>query len=66
MSDQIKLLTARGIARHFGLPVSWIITEADAGRLPHLRIGQRRLFNTEAVRQTLLRAASRLPKEVDP
>ncbi len=63
MNDTQQLLTARGIARHFGLPLDWIVKKADAGQLPHLRVGRRRLFNAEAVRQALLRAASELPKE---
>jgi hypothetical protein len=63
-SDEI-LLTARGIARRFGIPVTWIMVEAEAGRLPHLCIGRLRLFNTKAVRQALLRAAAFPPKETD-
>jgi hypothetical protein len=63
METNEKLLTTRGIARHFGLPFDWVIAEAKAGRLPHLRAGKRRLFNVDAVLQALLEAAARLPKE---
>jgi len=65
MNTNKQLLTTRGIARHFGLPVAWVVTEADAGRLPHLKVGRRRLFSTVAVHQALLKAASLLPKETD-
>jgi len=63
METKEKLLTTRGIARHFGLPVEWVIAEAKAGRLPHLRAGRQRLFNVDAVLQALLEAATRLPEE---
>ena len=66
MKNTNQLLTARGIARHFGLPFDWVISEADAGRLPQLRIGRRLLFNVDAVREALLRAASQQPKELEP
>ena len=36
-----------------GLPVSWLKSEADAGRIPHIRAGRRRFFNVEAVAKVL-------------
>lgn len=40
-----------------GVPKAWLKREADAGRLPCLRVGRRRLFAPEAVRAELERRA---------
>ncbi|QDV88998.1 hypothetical protein RAS2_00570 [Phycisphaerae bacterium RAS2] len=47
-----------------GLPVAWLRAEADAGRIPCLRVGRRRLFNLEAVRRVLAERAAMKPAEV--
>jgi excisionase family DNA binding protein len=46
------------LAARLRLPVRWIKSEAKAGRLPHLRVGRRLLFNLEAVSETLARRAA--------
>ncbi len=39
--------------------------EAEAGRIPHLRIGRRLMFNLQAVRKALLeRAEQTTPREI--
>jgi len=46
-------------ASTLGVPRTWLRREADAGRIPCLRIGRRRLFDVESVREALRnRAAS--------
>lgn len=42
-------------ARWLGVPEEWLRLEAEAGRVPHLRIGERILFNPDKVEQELLR-----------
>lgn len=43
------------LADQTGVPLHWLRREADAGRLPCLIIGRRRLFNVEAVLKSLAR-----------
>jgi len=42
-----QLLSLPALADALKLPESWIKAEADAGRIPHLRIGKRYRFNHE-------------------
>jgi excisionase family DNA binding protein len=58
-----QLLSLPALATALKLPDGWIKAEADAGRIPHLRIGNRYRFNLDAVIRALAeRAAER--KEV--
>ncbi len=41
------------LAGRLGLPISWIKAEAREGRLPHLRIGRKWLFDQDAVLRAL-------------
>lgn len=41
------------------LPRPWLADEADAGRIPCLRVGRRMRFNVDAVRQSLADRATR-------
>ena len=41
------------LATELRLPHDWLRREADAGRIPCLRVGRRRLFNISAVRKAL-------------
>lgn len=47
------------LSRRLQLPIRWIKAEALAGRLPHLRVGRRWLFNEVAVRAFLAQRAAR-------
>ena len=40
-------------ARCVGVPVAWLKAEAEGGRLPHLRVGRRLLFDLAAVEAEL-------------
>jgi excisionase family DNA binding protein len=53
-----QLLSLPALAQALGLPEDWLKAEADAGRLPHLRIGKRYRFNREAVLRTLAERAA--------
>ena len=45
------------LAVTLSLPRSWLRTEADAGRIPCLRVNGRRLFYASAVQEELIRRA---------
>jgi hypothetical protein len=46
-------------ATHLGVPVTWLRAEAEAGRVPHLKIGRRFMFNVEAVERHLVDRAAK-------
>jgi len=45
-------------AARLGVPAAWLSNEADADRIPFLRVGRRRMFNVEAVEGVLLERAA--------
>jgi hypothetical protein len=47
------LLTLNQLSEHTGLPAAWLKREADAGRLPCIRAGRRRMFDLAAVLKML-------------
>lgn len=51
-------LTLSELARCVRVPVSWIRTEAAAGRLPHLKAGKQLLFDLDTVRRILRERAA--------
>ena len=54
------------LAGTLGLPLAWLKAEAAAGRIPSLRVGRRRLFDVEAVRDALrCSAAVEAPQPAD-
>lgn len=55
-SDSLRNI--HGIARELRLPRQWLAREADAGRVPCLRVGRQRLFNLNAVRAALAERAA--------
>jgi len=54
-----QLLSLPALAEALKLPKKWLRAEANAGRLPHLRIGSRYRFNRAAVEAAILRRASK-------
>jgi excisionase family DNA binding protein len=60
-----QLLSLPALAEALKLPESWIKAEADAGRIPHLRIGKRYRFNRETVVAVLAHRAAQSGKAVD-
>ena len=59
------LWTARDLARVLKVPTSWLIEEANSGRLPHVRAGDVFLFDPAAVEEALLVRARELPNDID-
>ncbi len=47
------LVSLNRLAAELRLPWSWLKQEAQAGRLPCLRVGRRLFFNVAAVEQAL-------------
>jgi len=41
-----------------GISADWLKTEADAGRIPCLKVGRKRLFNVKAVQEKLAERAA--------
>ena len=48
-----KYLRLEEVARATRLPAAWLKREADAGRLPCIRAGRRRMFDLVAVLNAL-------------
>jgi len=48
-----KYIPVQELARALRLPAAWLRREADAGRLPCIRAGKRRMFDIEAVVKAL-------------
>jgi excisionase family DNA binding protein len=53
-----QLLSLPALADALKLPERWIKAEADAGRIPHLKIGKRYRFNREKVLAVLAQRAA--------
>jgi excisionase family DNA binding protein len=56
--DDAKLLSLNELSERTGLPTAWLRREAEAGRLPFLWVGRRRMFNLAAVERILAERAS--------
>lgn len=39
-AEQTALIDAAGAAQLLGVPKSWVLAEARAGRIPHVRLGR--------------------------
>ena len=59
------LWTEHHLARLFGVEVSWITSELEAGRLPGIRAGKRWLCDPAEIEAELLKRARSKPN-VDP
>jgi excisionase family DNA binding protein len=58
MENNPTLLSLPELSKLLHLPEDWLRAEADAGRIPHLRIGKRYRFNRDAVVRTLAERAA--------
>ncbi len=57
-----QLVSIGHLARRIGVPVAWLRTEAEAGRLPAARAGDGYLFDLDLVERILLDRAQRMPQ----
>lgn len=63
MEHTPSLLTLHELARRLRVSASWLREESDAGRIPCLKAGRRRLYNLEAIERVLaIRAAGTAPE----
>jgi excisionase family DNA binding protein len=46
-----KLLDAKGAAELLNVPASWILAEARADRIPHIRLGRYVRFDADQLRE---------------
>lgn len=60
-SQSSSLLNDAKLARRLGVRAAWLRAEADAGQLPHVKAGDRYLFDPVTVERLLLGRA-RAPK----
>jgi len=60
-----SFLSLQRAAARLGVPAAWLRSEARAGRVPHLRVGRRMLFNPDAVQHVLLERAAQQSKAGD-
>jgi hypothetical protein len=58
-----EVLSLHRAARRIGVTSRWLRAEADAGRVPCLRAGNRYLFDLEAVGRELSRRAAASERE---
>ena len=66
VSTQPETFTSlRCAAAQLGVPVNWLRQEADAGRVPCLRVGRRRLFSVPDLQRILLELTARTITEGD-
>lgn len=56
---EAKLLTLNELSERTGLPVAWLRREADAGRLPCINAGRRRMFQIASVLKSLAQLQSK-------
>ncbi len=57
MSDHPSLVPLGYAARRLHVPARWLRNEALAGRIPHLRAGNRIVFDAELVERILIERA---------
>ena len=53
MEESSTYISLDALGGALGVPRSWLKAEADANRIPCLRVNRRRLFNLAAVRGAL-------------
>jgi len=58
MLENAVLVPETQMARIVGVPVDWLREEAEAGRVPSLRAGDRFIFHPPAVEKNLIDRAS--------
>ena len=57
MHDAKTFIDVYELARRTGLPIAWLRCEARSNRIPHIKVGRRRMFNPDTVEQVLIERA---------
>ena len=58
-----ELVNLRELAIRLGLPVEWLADRAESGDIPCLKVGEKLLFNLEAVTSALAEQAATVTVE---
>ena len=61
-----ELIRLGALARRLGLSRQWLRDEAEAGRIPHLRVGHVLLFELSTVEQILAERAKTEGRSSEP
>lgn len=59
MVTDTSFMPLEQIAVRLGVPASWLKSEAEAGRVPHIKAGRRVLFHRDTVERALAERATR-------
>jgi hypothetical protein len=59
MGTKLRLLHVLALGRELGLPWRWLLAEANAGRIPCLRVGKALRFEPRAVELALAARAAK-------
>lgn len=62
METKKTFVTASKLSAICGLSETWLRDEANAGRIPHLKIGKRVMFNPDAVERALIERSAHQPE----
>ncbi len=60
-----KPLNLGAMARQLRIPATWLRSEAEAGRIPHLRAGSVLLFDPEVVERIVFDRVRESPKRTE-
>jgi len=58
-NDEPKLIPLFAMAQRLYVPAKWLRQEAEAGKIPHLKAGNKILFNPHIVEKILLQRATK-------
>ncbi len=61
MPNDERFMPLRRAARLLGVPIAWLKDEAEAGRVPSIRVGRRLMFSVADVEQALRRRSQEVP-----
>ena len=58
MDTKSTFVSTIKLSNELGLPLAWLKAEGQAGRIPSLKVGRRRLFDADSVRRILAERAA--------
>ena len=61
MNAEKPFVNLTSLSARTGLPAWWLKSEADAGRIPFLRVGKRMVFSVQAVQTAIAEQMSSQP-----
>jgi len=58
-NDEPKLIPLFAMAQRLYVPAKWLRQEAEAGKIPHLKAGNKIVFNPYVVEKLLIKRATK-------